>query len=233
MSTSSSSLCESRPHPTHRLLICAALCAVLAALALSVDLPVWRAVRAGDGSKLPGDVRKLLQLSEAFAHGMGVALCLLTVCTLDLRGFRLAPRLALSAYGAGLLADFCKLQVARVRPKFSDATAIQETFITWFPWLNREALPMEWKYKLMSFPSGHTATAVGLAVVLSYFYPRGRLLFALFAVLAAMQRLEGGSHYLSDTLAGASIGLLVGAAACGEGKLARWLTRYEAKGTPA
>jgi membrane-associated phospholipid phosphatase len=64
---------------------------------------------------------------------------------------------------------------------------------------------------LHSFPSGHTATACALAWCLSRMYPNGRFVFWSFATMVACQRLFAQAHYLSDTLAGALIGVLVAA----------------------
>jgi membrane-associated phospholipid phosphatase len=66
-----------------------------------------------------------------------------------------------------------------------------------------------------------------LAVALGWLYPRGRWLFAAFAVMVACQRMEGGAHYLSDTLVGAAIGCLVATACVKRGWLAAQFERLE------
>ena len=212
-----------------RYLACAVVCAVLSGLALLIDLPVRDAVRGAGGLDIPGDLRRAVTLSEVFAHGFGVLACIAVAVTLDRRGWRVGPRLLIGAFGAGLLADLGKLQVARVRPKFAsgDVTAAADTFLAFFPWRAPDELGVALNNQVRSFPSGHTATAVGLAIVLTSLYPRGRWLFALFAVLAGMQRIESGMHYLSDTLAAAAIGFLVGAGVCGRTRLSGWLHRIE------
>ncbi|MBM3968035.1 MAG: phosphatase PAP2 family protein, partial [Planctomycetes bacterium] len=63
---------------------------------------------------------------------------------------------------------------------------------------------------LRSFPSGHTATAVAMAIGLSYVYPRGRVVFFFMALLASFQRLMSGAHYLSDILASVAMSVLLG-----------------------
>jgi membrane-associated phospholipid phosphatase len=60
-----------------------------------------------------------------------------------------------------------------------------------------------------SFPSGHSATAVALAIALSWIYPRGRWVFAVLAFMACLQRLVSGAHFLSDIMAGSDIAVLV------------------------
>jgi undecaprenyl-diphosphatase len=57
-----------------------------------------------------------------------------------------------------------------------------------------------------SFPSGHTATAVAAAIVLSYFAPRAAPLFVLLAAAVAYSRLYVGVHFPLDIVGGALIG---------------------------
>jgi undecaprenyl-diphosphatase len=57
-----------------------------------------------------------------------------------------------------------------------------------------------------SFPSGHTATAVAGATVLSYLYPRLTPLFVVLAAAIAYSRLYVGVHFPLDVVGGALIG---------------------------
>ena len=61
-----------------------------------------------------------------------------------------------------------------------------------------------------SFPSGHTITAFAVTVALGTFYPA--MLPGLFfcAVSVALSRIMLGMHFLSDVIAGAAIGGLLG-----------------------
>jgi len=61
-----------------------------------------------------------------------------------------------------------------------------------------------------SFPSGHSITAFGIALSIGLFYPdlQGCLLAAAF--LIASSRIILGMHFLSDVLAGSTIGILLG-----------------------
>jgi undecaprenyl-diphosphatase len=57
-----------------------------------------------------------------------------------------------------------------------------------------------------SFPSGHTATAVAGAVVLSVLAPRAAPLFVLLAAGVAYSRLYVGAHFPLDVVGGAVLG---------------------------
>jgi len=188
--------------------------ALLAALATTVDIQV--AVWARD-SHLPGDLKRLIRLSEVFGFGITAGLIILTAAVLDGRCCRVALRLVASGLGAGLVADGLKLLIARQRPLPAalDGLSALDTFSTWLPTLHRDALPGAYGYSWQSFPSGHSATAAGLAVGLALLYPRGRWLFALFAALACWQRIDAQAHFLSDCLAGAAIGCFIAALASG------------------
>jgi membrane-associated phospholipid phosphatase len=202
-----------------RLVVLALVLAILAAAALMLDMYVAQFVKLGN---VPGDLKSLVRLAEAFAYGGTVGLIILLAAVLDPRGWRVVPRLATSAFGAGLLADGLKLLVARQRPSLADSGGhVLDTFAGWLPLVHAN-------HRLQSFPSGHTATAVGLAVALSTLYPRGWWLFAAIAALSGFQRIESESHFLSDVLVGASIGCLVGAACTASTRFGRWLAAVEA-----
>lgn len=180
------------------LLAAAMICLVGAAAALAVDLPLARWFRTpGVG----GEIRRLLTVAEVFAYGGGVILIALTAATLDPRGYRVLAYLLTSSLGAGLSADLLKLTMTRGRPSTGIPETVAETFIR----QTAEGIPQT-AHAWQSFPSAHTATAVGLACALSVCYPRGRMLFAFFACLAACQRLQSQAHFLSDVCAGAAIG---------------------------
>lgn len=200
-----------------------------ACAALAVDLPIARAIRGSDG---PGDLERLVRLAETFAYGGSVAILILVAATLDPRGWRVAPRLAICAFGAGLVANLVKLLVvARLRPEADDlGDPVSATFVAWLPPLAGEqlqSLGLAYDSDLQSFPSGHTATAVGFAIALSVLYSRGWWIFVGLAVLSGVQRMASGSHFLSDVLAGAALGCFVGAMCSSSTPIGRWLRRVE------
>jgi membrane-associated phospholipid phosphatase len=59
-----------------------------------------------------------------------------------------------------------------------------------------------------SFPSGHAATALSLALALSLLFPRYRIPLFFFGLLVAISRTVTTAHFLSDTVAGAWIGIV-------------------------
>jgi undecaprenyl-diphosphatase len=93
---------------------------------------------------------------------------------------------------ADLLADGLKDAIPRARPHVGHLIALP---------------------KSGSFPSGHSATAFACATVLAAAAPRWRIAFAVLAAAIAYSRLYNGVHYPLDVLAGAVLGMLVGATA--------------------
>ncbi len=165
--------------------------------------------------RLPGDVRRILGLSEIFAHGFGVAVALMLIWALSPRGRSVIPRVAACALLPGLLVNLIKLSVGRYRPNaYEELEAAGSSWIGLFPAWNTDST-MEAGYAIQAFPSAHAATALGLAIGLAWLAPRGRVLFFGLACLAMMQRVESQAHWPSDVFWGAAIALAV----------ASWLTK--------
>ena len=98
--------------------------------------------------------------------------------------------------GSGIIVQILKHLVGRARPR-----------MTLPPW---EHIGPSFDSDLHSFPSGHTTTSFALAAVLASRFPRQAWIFYLIAGLVGVGRVVGGSHYPSDVLAGAILGLVVG-----------------------
>ncbi len=234
LSTAATKLCENagmsetrfdahlRRHPVHfrtLLLVTAAALATAGLLAFFIDLPVATWCKA---HRLPGELGRLINLLEISGHSLGAAIILLAAVTLDqsLRfpwlgrfaaGEQAFVRLVAATYLGGLVVDAIKVSVERVRPRAADLATLGSPFATFGDASLTVAAPHA--ADLMSFPSGHSAVAAGLAAALAWRYPRGIPLFAFLAAATALQRVLTSAHYPSDVAFGAAVGL-IGAAAC-------------------
>jgi membrane-associated phospholipid phosphatase len=191
---------------------------VAAAVALSVDVRLAHWLAEGG---LPGGLKTLCHLAEPFGHGMGVLVLLALLHQLDPARRWALPRVAACAWGAGMSANLIKMIVMRSRPRAADLSGdVWATFGDWLPGISAGSGGQ-------SFPSAHTATAVGLAVALVWLYPRGRVVFPVLAALVACQRMAFSAHFLSDTLVGAALGLFVAHAMLDPGPIAAWFEQIE------
>ena len=211
-----------------KLAIAGAMLVFLSLLAFAVDIPAAAFCVRGD---LPGDLQKLLMLAEAFAHGVAVGVILLVVLVLDPDNRRKLPRLAACAYLPGIVNTLFKLSVGRQRPSSLGVENLPEhsfdTFVGLFPAATTGDWGLMTNRSIQSFASGHTTAAVGLAIGLTWLYPRGRWLFATLACLGAMQRLVVGAHYLSDTLVAAALSCFVCMIVLDNARLGRIFRRIE------
>lgn len=60
-----------------------------------------------------------------------------------------------------------------------------------------------------SFPSGHSQAIVGAMAALWFVYPRYRPAYAVIAVMITFSRVAVGAHYLSDTIMGSLLAIVV------------------------
>ena len=178
--------------------------AVLGVVSLFWDLEISRLATS---IKIPGDVRKAIHLSEAFAHFSGVVVILGTLLIVDTKNRVRLIQACMLVTTSGVVSNAAKYIIPRYRPhSIGEASiSIPSSWETWgVPWSG------SWfEEAVRSFPSGHSATAVALAIALSFIYPRGRWVFALLAFMACLQRLVSGAHFLSDIIAGSDIAVLV------------------------
>ncbi len=196
------------------------------AVAWTIDIPVASYVRL---HKPPDFFHNMVSFAEVFGHGLGVGYILLTAYALDVHQRHHLPRIIAAIVGAGLLADLVKLAVGRMRPRALAVDQVWDSFAGWFPRFHPEIRLGLSVNDCQSMPSGHAAVATALAIGLSILYPRGRWLFACFAVLAVFQRIETSAHYVSDTLAGVALACLVCAVCFDRRGPGRWFDRWEAK----
>lgn len=186
------------------------------AAALAIDLPTAEWCKA---NRLPGELGRLINLLEISGNSLGAAIFLLGAVTLDhtLRiplgrlgsGERAFARMVAATYLGGLLVDVIKIMVERVRPRAADLAGVT----SWIGTFGGSALAVDGPHRadLMSFPSGHSAVAAGLAAALTWRYPHGWPLFAALAAATAAQRVFTSAHYPSDVACGAAVGLAAAA----------------------
>ena len=96
----------------------------------------------------------------------------------------------------GLMANGLKRLVGRGRPGEFDAHgafSFQSVFNDW---------------TFQSFPSGHTTTAIALAFVIGFRWPRLFPLFFLIGLVVGISRVPVGMHYPTDVFGGLIVGML-------------------------
>jgi undecaprenyl-diphosphatase len=137
---------------------------------------------------------------------------------------KIAAIQSLIAHGiAALLANALKHLVGRPRPKFVHAG-------DWH-------MSISWASGLDSFPSGHSTASFAVATVLAKRFPLFGPLCIAVALFVALSRVLRGSHFPTDVLGGAVIGILSGFIATAP--LKQWHTsiqdglRHAAMGTSA
>lgn len=174
-----------------------------ASFTVDIELSKWFLAE-----QAPRFVHKLSSVAEPFGNGIGVIFICVAMFQLDKARRRDLVPVLLASLGAGMLANLIKITVVRVRPvAYTFDGSVWDTF---WPWLDSPTFSSAYQ----SFPSGHTTTAVGLALTLGFIYPRVRGLFYTLAFLVGVHRVCVGAHYLSDVFAGATVGYLVGILCC-------------------
>lgn len=229
VATAHPSLSTSWKKCVHLALIAA--CCALGAVALAVtevDTSISSALRQREilgGLKIPGDLAKAIDLSEVFGHGLGVAAILLSVLLLVSPTKRPAVWLAVMiTVASGLASNGMKSFLVRVRPHSVGLIGVVDELATHD--LDQQLAPPVsdgpvqvaasiWDSRQRSFPSGHAATAWGLAIGLSLVFPRGVGLFAFFATMASVQRITSGAHFPTDVLAGVTVAFVLAACLLG------------------
>jgi membrane-associated phospholipid phosphatase len=104
----------------------------------------------------------------------------------------------------GLAGSIIKWSAGRFRPFTLDDHSLALPF-TLHPF--RGGIPGLFKQTNLAFPSGHANTAFATATALAILFPRARWLFLSIATMTAMERVAENAHWLSDSLAGAVLGI--------------------------
>ena len=180
--------------------------------ALSFDT-VLAEPRLLDG--LPGDLTRVVGLSEIFSHGFGVFVVTIGIWLLARNKSRFIPRIVMCALWPAFGVLLLKSLIGRYRPiyyfdELSQANFPARISDTWLGWLPRDQMNVI--YGTSSFPSAHAATGWGLAIGLAWVFPKGRWLFFSVAALGSVQRVESFAHWPSDVFFGAAIAFVMAGA---------------------
>ncbi len=96
---------------------------------------------------------------------------------------------------SGIAADIVKITVARSRPAmFLEANLYGFDFF-------------RIGHEYNSFPSGHVTTVFSVAMALSLFFPKHKVLFFCYALIVSLSRVIINTHYVGDVIAGAYLGV--------------------------
>ncbi len=149
------------------------------------------------------EVQDAMELVSAAGEGWRLFLIALGLFIIGLWHERVAFKVAglggmAAVFGGGIAVQLLKHLIGRCRPYLEDQGACLAAFAG--PTVLRGH---------DSFPSGHATTAFALAGVLARTHPRARPLWYASAVAVSLSRLAINAHFLSDVLAGASLGLTV------------------------
>lgn len=135
-----------------------------------------------------------------FPHVFGILISYFAILTFHRRGVIYAQAALAGVLAAALTANIAQQAIGRIRPNQADS---QWAFTA--PFAHGLFDRAE-----VCFPSGEAGTAFGLAVVLALCFPRLRVIFHAIAVLVALARVLPGNHYVSDVVAGAMLGVVLG-----------------------
>jgi undecaprenyl-diphosphatase len=215
---------QSSPNKTGSIMAAGCSCAALATSFLGVaqfDLPVIKYVRSVT-IHLPWD--QLTVPWMAFTSDMGdwigqgwrltaVSLLLLAgAWAFEKPTIKAVALQSLIAHGiAALLANGLKHLIGRPRPKFVHSGDWQMAF--------------SWASGLDSFPSGHSAASFAVTTVLAIRFPFFGPLCIAVALFVGLSRVLRGSHFPTDVLGGAVIGVLSGFVAAAP--LTQWRTSIQ------
>jgi membrane-associated phospholipid phosphatase len=127
------------------------------------------------------------------------------------QGIRAAVLLWLSGTIAGLYYVIGKWIFGRSRPIFDNGVFNTHPFA--FDYFHGGWRGLILTHPNLSFPSGHACLAFASATALGMLIPRWQSAFLVFAMIIGAERILEGSHYVSDAIAGAGMGVLAAIAA--------------------
>ncbi|MFV0337044.1 MAG: phosphatase PAP2 family protein [Chthoniobacterales bacterium] len=180
------------------------------AAAFHFDQPVRNAILESQGKdwKKSSNYEIVAAISKygdwpqlALIAGVGIAL---SVRMRSRRWTEILAAALIASTAAGILANFSRLSTGRTRPR--ESPKIEQGF--YGPWHDGKLTIGNSKFN--SFPSGHTATAVGFAAPFIFAKSFLGIPIFLLALLIAWSRMALGAHHLSDVVTSTLLALFVG-----------------------
>ncbi|MBE2204140.1 MAG: phosphatase PAP2 family protein [Chthoniobacterales bacterium] len=189
--------------------ILAVLCGFLVWGAFRSDAPVREALVAAQGKKWKKSAGYQFH-SAVRKYGdwpplMGVCVVALAGARLlkSRRGMRILAAAMIASTLAGLVANASRLTTGRTRPRESPK------IVQGFYGLRHEGKWLVGQSAYNSFPSGHTATAFGLAAVIFLASPAVGVFALAGAGLVAWSSIAMGAHHPSDVMVSVILSFLV------------------------
>ena len=185
--------------PARRTVIRDVLIAV-ALIALSMLADGWVAEHVRYGRVYETDWGRMLRNFGYLPFWLLAAIALALNDRESKKWWRRGALLAAAPTAAGIVGELLKILVRRMRPP-DVGTAYTFRAYSDHPFSSRG----------IGFPSSHAVVAFGAAAILSRLFPRAKWVWYAAAIGCAVSRLLAHAHYLSDVVAGASIGIAVAA----------------------
>ena len=171
----------------------------LIVIALCLDNPVDEIISVKSAPHLQAFARFMSKIGEGWVIALGGCAA---ATALAWRGRHAAARwvliVAIVGLATGATATVLRSLIGRTRP---NATVEQGVY---GPWHNKLLIG---KYEYSSFPSGHTATVVGLAAAVWFLNRRMGFVAFAYAALVSWSRIAQGSHHFSDVVAATLLGI--------------------------
>ncbi len=169
-------------------------------VAFFLDGPVDAALQLPTASSFRPLARWLTEIGEWWAAGIvGLGLAAYFRKRGKLESARLATVVTLTGLATGFVGTLLRSTIGRSRP---DAGVPDGVYGFW-----RNGHLLLGQYEFSSFPSGHAATLIGLAVAAWTLNRRLGIGLACFATMVSWSRVAQSSHHFSDIVAAAILAL--------------------------
>lgn len=155
-------------------------------------------------SNIPYNVEQTFELITKIGDSNWILISSFLIFLIFKKRYYLVSRQALfifiSISLSGIFVQIMKIIFSRSRPKglFLEPYEYGFNFLSFYT-----------NYLYTSFPSGHSATAIGLSTALSLLLPKYTVVFFIIGFIIAFSRILLTWHFLSDVLIGGLIGAII------------------------